>query len=172
MIRDSVLADEKNSVLADLPPVEEMIEVLMSLPMLSACHALMGGQYNVFFAMAAVCEKYEAYEQALPYLEAALSTDLTKAGTTLPISRAQSSVLKGRVLAALGRTAEAGSVLDAAAEEARRYGIRLYEAFALRDLKLCVLNDMGHGDHGSRRLGAVSVSGTGRKILLPKLIIG
>ena len=29
------------------------------------------------------------------------------------------------------------------------------EAFALRDLKLCVLDAMGHADHGSRRLGAV-----------------
>ena len=145
----------REEILADLPSVEKIIEVLMNLPTMSNCHAVMGAPYNVFFTAAAVCEKYEAYEQALPYLDAALSTDLTKAGTTLPISRAQSSVLKGRVLAALGRTAEAGSVLEGAAEEAHRYGIRLHEAFALRDLKLCVLDGMGHGDHGSRRLGAV-----------------
>jgi hypothetical protein len=105
--------------------------------------------------MACVCEKFGAYERALEYANAALSTDLARAGTTLPIARAQSSVLKGRMLASLGRTAEAAATLEAAADEAHQYGLRLHEAFALRDLKLLVLDSMGHGEHGSRRLGAV-----------------
>eukprot|EP01046_Picozoa_sp_COSAG06_P090224 COSAG06_NODE_36564_length_445_cov_1.329480_1_plen_147_part_11 len=122
---------------------------------ISQIEGIFGAMGSVLYAVASVCEKLEAYDQALPYLDAALSTDLTKAGRKLSTSRVALIDLKGRVLAALGRTAEAGSVLEAAAEEAHRYGIWLYEALALRDLKLCVLDEMSHGDHGSRRLGAV-----------------
>jgi len=143
------------TILADLPSVDATIEQLMCQRMQSCCHAIMGAPYNTFFAMACVCEKFGAYERALEYANAALSTDLARAGTTLPIARAQSSVLKGRMLASLGRTAEAAATLEAAADEAHQYGLRLHEAFALRDLKLLVLDSMGHGEHGSRRLGAV-----------------
>jgi hypothetical protein len=83
-----------------------------------------------------------------------MSTDVKKAGTSLPVSRVLLQSVQGRALAALGRNAEAGIALEAAATEACRFGLRLYEAFALRDLKL-ILDQIGHGDHGSRRLGAV-----------------
>ena len=57
--------------------------------------------------------------------------------------------------AALGRAADAASAFEAAAKEAHRVGYHLYELFALRDLKLGVLDKLGHTEHGSRRLGAV-----------------
>ena len=63
--------------------------------------------------------------------------------------------LQGRALAALGQTSAAAAAFERAAHEAHTYGLWLLEAFALRDLKLLVLDDLGHGDHGSRRLGAV-----------------
>jgi aryl carrier-like protein len=63
--------------------------------------------------------------------------------------------MQGRAYAALGRVADAATSFEAAAEEAHRFQLYLFEAFALRDLKLCVLDTAGHGEHGSRRLGSV-----------------
>jgi hypothetical protein len=62
--------------------------------------------------------------------------------------------MQGRAHAALGHSTEAAASFELAAEEAHRYGYFLWEVFALRDLKLLVLDDMGHSEHGSRRLGA------------------
>ena len=88
------------------------------------------------------------------YTAAALETDLTKAGTTLPTSRIHAYLMQGRAHVALGHVAEGAASFESAAEEAHRYGFFLWEVFALRDLKLLVLDEMGHGEHGSRRLGA------------------
>jgi tetratricopeptide (TPR) repeat protein len=140
-------------VLVALPSVDEIIDMTMASTNMSMQHGVQG-LYNLFHNAAAVCEKYEAYDRALEYIDAALSRDLRKAGTLLPISRMYSQILRGRILAALNRPADAGSALETAAAEARQYSVRLYEAFALRDLKLCVHDPMGHGDHASRRLGA------------------
>jgi hypothetical protein len=145
----------REEVLANLPSVDIVIQQAMTHDEYSQTQALLGILMSLFLAVAAVCEKYQEYERALPYLDAALSTDLTRAGNHLPISRVQHSLLKGRVLAALGRKAEAAETLEGTAEEAHRYGIRMCEVFALRDLKLGVLDDLGHGEHASRRLGAV-----------------
>ena len=145
----------REEVLANLPSVDIVIQQAMTHDEYSQTQALLGIMMSLFLAVAAVCEKYQEYERALPYLDAALSTDLTRAGNHLPISRVQHSLLKGRVLAALGRKAEAAETLERTAEEAHRYGIRMCEVFALRDLKLGVLDDLGHGEHASRRLGAV-----------------
>ena len=79
---------------------------------------------------------------------------MLKGATTLPSTRAELYSIRGRALAALGQTAEAGVAFEAAADDAHRYGFFLLEAFALRDLKVHVLDDMGHGEHGSRRVGA------------------
>ena len=145
-----VLSDE---IIAGLPTVTEVILAVVCwdemMPSLS-----LGNTFNVFCVLAAVCEKLGSYERALGYADAGLSPDLTKGGTPLPISRAVLCTLRGRVLASLGRSAEAGEALEAAAEEAHKYGLFLYEAFALRDLKTMVLDAMGHGESGSRRLGA------------------
>ncbi len=111
-------------------------------------------QSNLFYLAAAVCDQFEEYERALQYIDAAVSTDFKRAGTILPFSTVSNGILRGRILASLGRTAEAGSVLEEAFEQASRYGMWFLEMQATRDLKLSVLDKMGHADHGSRRLGA------------------
>eukprot|EP01045_Picozoa_sp_COSAG04_P006491 COSAG04_NODE_320_length_16877_cov_26.485401_2_plen_419_part_00 len=152
--KPDVAAEE---VLSELPSVEELIPAIMTLEAVSSMNGVTGcgGGMNAFCFLAAVCEKFGANDRALEYIDAALSTDLKRAGTHLPLSRLVASILRGRVLAALGRTADAGNALEAAAKEAHRLGVRFYEAQALMELKLLVLDPMGHGDHGSRRLGAV-----------------
>eukprot|EP01046_Picozoa_sp_COSAG06_P022819 COSAG06_NODE_1787_length_8398_cov_5.335944_5_plen_549_part_00 len=114
----------------------------------------MGGA-NPLFAVAAVCEKLGSFDRALAYIDAALSTDLTRAGTSLPGPRILFNILRGRVLAALDRVPEAADAFETAALSAHEYGIRMYEIFSLVDLKLCVLDHIGHGDHGLRRVGDV-----------------
>jgi len=143
-------------ILAALPTVEDIVRCTITYDELSQTHAICYGHgSNLFYHVAAVCEKLGDFERALHYVDAALSTDLPRGGTQMPIARAVFTVLRGRVLAYLGRSAEAASVLEAAAEMARTVGARLYELYAVRDLKLLVLDPMGHGDHGSRRLGAI-----------------
>ena len=141
-------------ILADLPTVEDVLRGILAVPAaISHCICPAYGHMNLFYAMSAVCEKCGDYPRSLEFVDAALSRDLSRGGTISPISRVMFSILRGRVLASLGRSAEAGTALEATAEEARRYGIRFYEAKTLLELKF-VLDKIGHGEHGSRRLGA------------------
>jgi hypothetical protein len=109
---------------------------------------------NVFLYCAYVYEKIGQHDQALNYAVAGLVPAMEKGGTTLTVSRVLLMSTQARALAALGRPHEAGPVFVQAVEQAHRSGLYLYEVLALRDLKVCVLNAMGHGDHGSRLLGA------------------
>eukprot|EP01046_Picozoa_sp_COSAG06_P046114 COSAG06_NODE_6486_length_2912_cov_10.281550_1_plen_84_part_10 len=71
--------------------------------------------------VAAVCyEKLDNSALALHYIDAALSTDLPKGGTQLPVTRTVCSILRGRILASLGRTVEAVATLEAANEAAHK----------------------------------------------------
>eukprot|EP01051_Picozoa_sp_SAG22_P004184 SAG22_NODE_218_length_14885_cov_24.733699_5_plen_1447_part_00 len=63
-------------------------------------------------------------------------------------------------------------MFEAAADEAHRYGFWLYEAFALRDLKVCVLDGLGHGEHGARRLGVALRQLTAPADMLTPLLDG
>ena len=100
---------------------------------------------NLFLQVALVYEKLGIHEAALRHAQAAMSTDLTQAGGVAPTVRVLAMSVQGRAFAALGRTADAAAAFEAAADEAHRYGLWLFEAFALRDLKLSVLDGMGHG---------------------------
>eukprot|EP01048_Picozoa_sp_COSAG05_P005356 COSAG05_NODE_315_length_11604_cov_8.336375_6_plen_1129_part_00 len=144
-------------VLASLPSVEEIICDCVTCDSVVSCSpfqiAIMG--YNVFAIVASVCEKLDQPEMVLTYTAAGLETDVGKLGTNVPTSRALLQVMQGRALAALGRTMEAAATLEGAAEEARRCKLWMLVALALRDLKLCVLDQIGHGEHGARRLGSV-----------------
>lgn len=109
-------------------------------------------------AIAAVCEKLQCWEEALAWTAAALNPDHQQGGTTLPSGHVQALLSRGRCLSALGRDAEAGEALELASEKASALGLWLYSAYALRDLKLLVLDPAGRveeGEHASRRLGAV-----------------
>jgi hypothetical protein len=140
-------------VVSSLPSVADVIA--FSMTGADCCRVnTMNTLWNVFLSLAAVCEKFGQHEHVLRYA-AAMFDAPERAGTTLPTTKVLGQSMQGRALAALGRTADAALALEAAAAEARRYGLRLWEAFALRDLKLLVLDGMGHADHAARRLGEV-----------------
>lgn len=144
-------------VLGEMPSIADVIDFNTTHENCAMPHAICGHAFNLFYPLAAAAEKLGAFEKSLQYIDAGLSTDIErKAGTTLPITRALFSILRGRVLAALGRQAEAGATLEAAAVELRRLGLWASEVIALFHLQLCVLNKLGqsHSEHGFRRLGA------------------
>ena len=53
-----------------------------------------------------------------------------------------------------------------------RHGLRLFEMYALRDLKKCVLDGSGRGEEGTRRLKAVMQQMKGPPSELTKLLGG
>ena len=166
------LSVPRQEVIAALPSVEEMLPHLMTLSHLQSFHASSDFQGNTFLLLAAVCQQLGEHERALPYLAAALNPDLTKAGSTMPSGCTVGLLMQARAYAALGRTAEAAKSFEACAAMAHKYQIWLLEAFALRDLKLCVLDEMGHGEHGARRLGAALRLLTGPAELLTPMLKG
>jgi tetratricopeptide (TPR) repeat protein len=139
-------------ILSEMPSISDIVLTAMTYVRLCPAHA--HTEMNIFVSSAKICEVFGQYERAVDYADAAASSDLSQAGTLLPMPRVDAQRLRGRCLAKLGRQAEAAAAFEAAAEEAQRFGLRLCEAYALRDLKLCVHDPMGHGDHASRRLGA------------------
>ena len=143
-----------SDVLARMPSVDEIIPAIMTQKACCVLHSWAPG-VNVFMLFAAVCEKLGEHDKVLEYAAAALDPDHTKAGSTGPCTRTLAQGMQGRALAALGRGVEAAESLESAAALANRYKLWLYELHALRDLKLLVLDGMGHGEHGARRLGAV-----------------
>ena len=104
---------------------------------------------------ALVCEKYEMDDEALTFVAVIHDLDPNLGGDPKPTSHILGYCVKGRVLARRGQPQAAGAAFEEAVSQSEKYGLWLLAAFALRDLKLCVLDGMGHGDHGSRRLGAV-----------------
>ena len=168
------LRNSNDEIMQDLPSVEDIQKNSVSEPgkgvncMFHTTHTLT----NSFLGCAYVCEKLGYHEEALKYALAGQNDDFTRAGTTLPLSRVLLQSVEARSLAALGRQNEAGPVFEAAAEECHQYGLHLYGAFALRDLKVFVLDEMGHGDHASRRLGSVLRSLAAPPELLTPLLDG
>ena len=109
---------------------------------------------NAFMSVTCVCEKLGRHEEALLYSTAGAEPDLSKGGTPQPMMRLTFMLIQGRSYAGLGRVADAARSFEAVAEEGHRVGLVLLVALALRDLKLSVLDPLGHNEHGSRRLGA------------------
>ena len=117
-------------------------------------HYCTSGMMDLFLFVALLCEKLGRHSDAVAYAGGCFF-DISKGGGYLPATQILAHSVRGRALAALGEQMDAARELEAAVEMAHQYSYRLWEAFALRDLKLLVLDQMGHGDHGSRRLGAV-----------------
>jgi hypothetical protein len=170
MASDPRVSDEE--IMQSLPTVEQVVESECAMPgvgnIISMSHIL----WNSFLSCAAVCEKLGRYDEALSYTAAGLVPDSTKVGTTLVLTRVLLLSIQARALVALGRKADAGIIFEAAIDEAHRYGLFLYEAFALRDLKVCLLDEMAHGEHGSRRLGVALRQLTGPAEMLTPLLDG
>ena len=121
----------RDTVLAEMPTVDEVIEYNMIFDNVGMPHTTVSHAFNLFYALAAAAEKLQDYAKSLEYIDAALSTDVTRAGTQLPVSRAVFGILRGRVLAAAGRTAEAREALEGARAGAERCGVWVVEALAL-----------------------------------------
>ena len=145
--RPDVSEDE---VMAALPSIEEVCHFMMTYDDFSCMSQ--GNGYDLFVLLALVCEKCEQHARGLSYADANLDPR-TKGGATLPIPRATMHQIRGRLLVALGRTADAAAAFETAAESASKYGLFLLEMLVLRDFKLSTLDPMGQGEHASRRLG-------------------
>ena len=104
---------------------------------------------------ALVAEKYGQLDQALEFVTVIHEVDHARGGDHKPTTHILANCAKGRVLQQRGQTAEAAAAFEAAVAQGEKVEMPLLVLFALRDLKLFVLDAMGHGDHGSRRLGAV-----------------
>ena len=138
-------------VAAALPSIDEIIEMN---PMVAVNFLSNFDCCNLLVNMSCVWEKIGRHEDALRYATVALENDVAHSGTVNPSVRVLAHMVQGRAHAALGRAQAAAGAFEAAVELADKYGLWLYQALALKDLKLCVLDQLGHGEHGSRRLGA------------------
>ena len=105
---------------------------------------------------ALVAEKYGQLDQALAFVGVIHDVDPVRGGDHKPSLHILGNCVKGRVQQQLGQTAEAAAAFEAAVAQGEKVGMPLLVAFALRDLKLFILDRTGHGEHGSKRLlGAV-----------------
>eukprot|EP01046_Picozoa_sp_COSAG06_P043409 COSAG06_NODE_5682_length_3323_cov_3.426489_2_plen_973_part_01 len=94
-------------------------------------------------------------EEALGYLSVIHELDPNRGGDPKATSHALGHCLRGRIMARRGQLKTAAEAFDKAVAIADRIDLPLLIALAMRDLQLCVLGELGHGDHGTRRLGAV-----------------
>eukprot|EP01043_Picozoa_sp_COSAG02_P066793 COSAG02_NODE_10511_length_1925_cov_1.674699_1_plen_507_part_10 len=137
-------------VIASLPSIEEMIEMSPS----PAADAFANfAFYHPLVNVACVWEKLGRPEDALQCATAALENESARCGTVAPHNRISAHLVQGRAQASLRHTQAAADAFKAAAELADKHGLRLFQALALKDLKLCVLDLLGHAEHGSRQLG-------------------
>ena len=137
-------------VTASLPSIEEMIEMS---PSPAADTASNWTFFNPLVIVAFVWEKLGRPEDALRYATAALENDLARCGTVAPHNRISGHLVQGRAQASLRHTQAAADAFEAAVQLADKHDLRLLQALALKDLKLCVLDPLGHSEHGSHRLG-------------------
>eukprot|EP01052_Picozoa_sp_SAG31_P029721 SAG31_NODE_2978_length_4831_cov_236.467033_2_plen_844_part_00 len=143
----------EQEIMDDLPSPEEIIELACGGKpgcYFHASHVLM----NWFLGCAGVSEKFGRHKEAIAYATAGLTPDVSKGGTISVGTRVLLTTIRANALAALDQRAEASAAFEAAIGEAHQAGMFLYETFALRDLKMNILDAIGHGEHGSRRLGA------------------
>ena len=135
---------------------------------------------SLFLLAAQVCEKLEQPNDALLYVAKALHYDPSKGSKDWrertddcrPTTHAQANALRGRVLASLGKKEQAEAALEEAVAISSKHGLWLFEMFALRDLKKCILDADGRGDEGIKRLKAVMQKMKGPPAELTKLLGG
>ena len=146
----------EEEVMAALPSVEEVWVQGVTYDngpagMRNSTHEA-NGSVDTYVCLALVCEKCGQHARGLSYADAGLDPR-TKGGTTAPTNSTHLHRVRGRLLVALGRTADAAAAFEASAESASKYGLFMLEVLALRDFKLSILDLMGQGEHASRRLG-------------------
>ena len=113
-------------------------------------------QTSVLLMGALTCEERGLDDEALTYIAAIVSPgDITIGGDPKPTSVILAYCAKGRILARRDDLKAAAESFEEAAQKAESLELPLLTMFALRDLKLCVHDRMGHSEHSARRLGAV-----------------
>ena len=101
-----------------------------------------------------VCEQYDLHDEALTYVAVVHDLDPNLGGDFKPTSHILTYCVKGRILARRGELQQASAAFEAAVAHAEELELWLLTAFASRDMKLFVLDGMGHGEYASQRLGA------------------
>ena len=104
---------------------------------------------------ALACERKGLHEDALSFATVIHDVDPNLGGDVKPTSHILAFCLKGRIFQQRGQLKAAAAAFEAAVTEAEKHGLWLLVAFALRDLKLYMLDNLGHADHGARRLAEV-----------------
>ena len=129
------------------------------------------GSGSLLLLAAEVCELLDRPADALLYLARALRVDERDPTTDMrPTTHARGHALRGRILAAQGKRAEAEKAFEKAVEVSRRTGLRLLELFALRDLKTHVLDHDGRSQDGIQRLKTLLGEMKGPPAELTKLL--
>ncbi len=139
-------------VAASLPSIEDIVDMC---PCPNACVMSNWECHNLFVVVAYVLEKLSLHAEALRYATAALDNDLKHCGAISPCNRVCAFTVQGRAQAALGQMKPAAQSFESAIALAEKHGLRLLQALAIKDFKLCVLDSLGYGDHGARLLGSV-----------------
>lgn len=119
----------------ELPSVEQIVVYSCADCGFSKLHWTCGAMQNLFIVAAQVSEKLGRHQDAISYADGVFFSK-ERAGTELPCAQIIGHGIRGRSFAGLGRIVEAAAAFEAAAQLAGRWGYRLWEAFALRDLKL------------------------------------
>jgi hypothetical protein len=119
-----------------------------------------------------LCEISGMDDEALAFVQVIYDLAPNLGGDPKPSSHILGHCVKGRVMARRGQLKAAAEAFEAAVSASDKYELWLLTAFALRDLKLHVLDGMGHGDHGSCRLGAVLRRLTGSAASLSSVLDG
>jgi tetratricopeptide (TPR) repeat protein len=148
------LSVSPKEILASLPNVEDIINDDITCDTCMPTHMLTGS-LNIWIHLGAVCEKLGAFEATVRYTTAALSTDLSKGGTLLPVARSLAHAMRGRAYAKLGQLSAAVPAFEAAADGARQCQLWFLEYKALSDLERCVPGQVSRGMENAGRLAEV-----------------
>lgn len=147
-------AVSKQEVMRSLPTPQQLAGYSCNnVPGIDYQSAEIYGPMHPHLCAAMVCEKYGMDDEALTFLVNVYELDSNRGGETRPTSHILGHCVKGRVMARRGQLKAAAAAFEEAFEQAEKYGLWLLSVFALRDLKLCVLDVDGHDKHASARLG-------------------
>jgi tetratricopeptide (TPR) repeat protein len=125
---------------------------------------------NVALLAAEVCEKSGHLTKALEYTEEVLAFDPSDPKTDLrPTSHIEAHQIRGRVLASMGRVAEAEAAFESAVGVAQQHGLWLLEMLALADLQASPC-EAGGAQRAQQRLEAVMGKMVAPRAMLTELI--
>ena len=111
--------------------------------------------HSIHVMAALVCEQYNEPEKALSCISAIREVEPTRGGDPKAHSKVTIGFIEGRILARRGDLSASYTAFTTALKLGEKLEVWLLVALGLRDLKLFVLDQTGHAEHGSRLLGAL-----------------